>query len=119
ANSTLIFTPSGTSNGRKRGSLNDNGQVVFRFDLNDGRRGIAVGNPLTTATASCVGDCDGGGDVTVNEIITMVGIALGSAPLSTCRIGDADASGDISVNEIIKAVGFALRSCPAGNTSAA
>jgi hypothetical protein len=51
--------------------------------------------------------------VTVNELITMVNIALGAAPLSACPIGDADGSGDITVNEIITAVGFALNRCPA------
>ena len=61
-----------------------------------------------------MGDCDGSGDVTVNEIITMANIALGTFPLSACQVGDADGSGDITVNEIIAAVGFALTSCPSG-----
>jgi hypothetical protein len=68
----------------------------------------------TPVAPQCVGDCDGSGDVTVNEIITMVNIALGTLPLSACQVGDADGSGDITVNEIIAAVGFALTSCPSG-----
>ena len=54
----------------------------------------------------------GDGEVTVNEIITMVNIALGIAPLSECPAGDTDASGDIAVNEIITAVNNALGGCP-------
>lgn len=62
-------------------------------------------------TPACVGDCDGGGAVTVNELITMVNIALGSAPLSGCPSGDADGTGNITVNEIIQSVNFALGGC--------
>jgi len=60
----------------------------------------------------CSGECDASGDVTVNELIQMVNIALGTSPLSICPIGDVDCSGDITVNEIIKAVGYALSNCP-------
>lgn len=73
----------------------------------------------TPATVPCVGDCDGSGDVTVNEIIAMVNIALGSAPLSSCAVGDADHSDDITVNEIIAAVNNALGVCPTGPRTAA
>src|ERR1700687_2046780 len=65
------------------------------------------------ATAQCVGDCDGSGDVTVNELITMVNIALNLQPLSACVAGDADSSGDITVNEIIAGVNNALSQCTA------
>jgi hypothetical protein len=69
--------------------------------------------PTPTGTPnSCTGDCDGSGDVTVNELILMVNIALGNADISTCVAGDADGSGDITINEIIGAVGFALNGCP-------
>jgi hypothetical protein len=60
----------------------------------------------------CVGDCDGNGVVTVDGVVKMVNIALGTAELSVCPIGDADGSGDITVDEIITAVGFALSACP-------
>jgi hypothetical protein len=57
------------------------------------------------------GDCDGRGSVTVNELITMVNIALGNSLLSTCPVGDADGFGDITPNEIIQAVNNALNGC--------
>jgi CSLREA domain-containing protein len=62
---------------------------------------------------SCHGDCGNDGAVTVNEIITMVNIALGTANVSSCIAGDADGSGDITINEIIAAVNNALTACPA------
>ena len=66
----------------------------------------------TPPPGGCVGDCDGSGQVTVNELIIMVNIALGNLPLSACTVGDVDDSGTITVNEIIVAVNNALTSCP-------
>jgi CSLREA domain-containing protein len=68
----------------------------------------------TATSFPCVGDCDASGEVPVNELITMVNIALGNAPLSACTAGDADGSGDITINEIIAAVNNALDGCVAG-----
>lgn len=72
---------------------------------------LTLGAVASSARAACVGDCDGSGDVTVNELIAMVNIALGNAPLSTCLAGDANGSGDITVNEIVQAVSSALTGC--------
>jgi hypothetical protein len=66
------------------------------------------------AAAACVGDCSGDGEVTVNELITMVNIALGNSPVSACPVGDANGDGEITVNEIISGVNNALNGCPAG-----
>jgi hypothetical protein len=133
-NSTLIFEPSVTYNGKKRSSLNERGEIVFRFDLDDGRRGIAVANPFvasatptptpsptptstdtpqptpTAAAAACVGDCDGGGDVTVNELIVLVNIALGSAQPSACPHGVSSRSA-VDIALIVQAVNNALNGC--------
>ncbi len=62
--------------------------------------------------AQCVGDCGGDNEVTVDEIITMVNIALGSAQVSACPVGDANNDGEITVDEIIQAVNNALNGCP-------
>lgn len=64
-----------------------------------------------SAAPICTGDCSGDGEVTVNEIITMVNIALGSAELGACGAGDANADGEITVNEIVAAVNKALAGC--------
>jgi len=69
--------------------------------------------PPTPTPAPCVGDCNGSGEVTINEIIRMVSIALGNTPLSACRGGDADHSQGITVDEIIAAVNDALDGCEA------
>jgi hypothetical protein len=66
----------------------------------------------TTPLPSCVGDCNGDGTVTVDEILTMVSIALGNADVSTCSAGDANRDGRITVDEILTAVNNALNGCP-------
>jgi hypothetical protein len=68
--------------------------------------------PTPTPSVACVGDCDGSGDVTVSELVTMVNIALDSLPPEACLAGDADGNGSIEVNEIVAAVSNALNGCP-------
>jgi hypothetical protein len=74
---------------------------------------VTIANATVTimGTAVCTGDCNGDGEVTVNELITMVNIALGSANVSTCAAGDANGDGEITINEIIAGVNNALNGC--------
>lgn len=67
----------------------------------------------TSTPRPCVGDCNGDAQVTVNELITMVNIALGNSPVSACAAGDANGDGAITINEIIAAVNNALNGCRA------
>jgi hypothetical protein len=59
----------------------------------------------------CAGDCDGDGDVTVNELIIGVNIALGSQPVERCEAVDDNEDGVCTVNELIRAVNAALGGC--------
>lgn len=65
----------------------------------------------TTPAGGCIGDCDGGGTVTVDEIVTMVNIALGTQPVGNCLAGDSDGSNSITVDEILSAIQNALNGC--------
>jgi hypothetical protein len=68
--------------------------------------------PTPTSTPTpCVGDCNDDGSITVDEILTMVNIALGNADISECEPGDADHNGQITVDEILAAVDEALNGC--------
>jgi hypothetical protein len=49
--------------------------------------------------------------VTIDELITMVNIALGTKPVSECSVGDTSGDGDITIDEIIQAVNRALNGC--------
>ena len=60
------------------------------------------------AQTPCVGDCDGKEDVTVNEIITLVNIALGNGDLSACPSGTGT---EVTIVVIIQAVNNALEGC--------
>src|SRR5262249_28230721 len=72
----------------------------------------ATPTPTGTPEAVCVGDCNGSGEVTVNEVILGVNIALGQLQLDACPAFDVDGSGSVTVNELIMAVNNALSGCP-------
>jgi hypothetical protein len=58
-----------------------------------------------------VGDCNVDGVVTVEEIVSMVNIALGNASLPLCSAGDRNGDQQITVEEILSAVNGALDGC--------
>ncbi|HVM96896.1 MAG TPA: hypothetical protein VMT89_10930, partial [Candidatus Acidoferrales bacterium] len=68
---------------------------------------------IHTATAACVGDCNGDGSVTVDEIVSGVSIALESTALSACASFDANGDGAVTIDELLLAINNALNSCPA------
>ncbi|MBI3782418.1 MAG: hypothetical protein HY270_03345 [Deltaproteobacteria bacterium] len=75
--------------------------------------------PTATATATarenaCVGDCGSDGEVTVDELITGVNVALGVTPLSACPVFDANGDGEVTIDELLQAVNSALNACPVG-----
>ena len=65
----------------------------------------------SSATAQCVGDCNGDQEVAINELITGVNIALGNAEVSTCPEFDENGDGEVAINELIMAVNNALNGC--------
>ena len=52
----------------------------------------------------------------MEEILTMVNIALGNASVSQCEPGDANSDTHITVDEILTAVNNALEGCPPART---
>ena len=69
--------------------------------------------PPTAAPTSiaCIGDCNGSGSVTVDEIIAGVRIALGSQALEACIALDPNADNAVEVFELVAAVNNALTGC--------
>ena len=63
-------------------------------------------------TPQCAGDCDGSGQVTVDEILRAVAIALASETLEVCRGLDLDHNRQVTVDEILTTVRLALEGCP-------
>jgi hypothetical protein len=50
--------------------------------------------------------------VTIDELLTEVGIDLGDTDITACTAGDRNGAGAISIDEILTAVGNALYGCP-------
>ena len=65
------------------------------------------------APQECIGDCAGTQNVAVNDIITLVNIALGIAQPAACPHGIAHGT-DVTVAVIIQAVNNALTGCGVG-----
>ena len=61
--------------------------------------------------AQCIGDCNDDDQVTVDEVITGVNIALDVTPLTECTTFDVNQSKTVSVDEILAAVSNALNGC--------
>jgi hypothetical protein len=67
--------------------------------------------PHQARVCSCVGDCDESAEVTVDELVTLVNVDLGSQGWSACPLGDANSDGEVTVDEILLAVDHALYGC--------
>jgi hypothetical protein len=66
----------------------------------------------TPATAqTCVGDCNGNGTATIDELVRGVNILLERAALELCPSLDASGDGTVAVNELVRAVADLLYGC--------
>ena len=66
---------------------------------------------MSNASATCAGDCDNSGAVTVEELVRGVSIALGTLPLDQCQRFDCHATGQVTIDCLINAVSAALNGC--------
>lgn len=67
---------------------------------------------VPAAAIACSGDCNGDREVTVDEIVSLVSIALGTRDAATCVAGDTSGDGEITVDELQAAINAALDGCP-------
>ncbi len=74
---------------------------------------VCQGAPCASLVRKRVCDCNKSGDVTVDEVITGVNIALGTAVVSACGEADGDGDLNVSVDEVITGVNAALSGVPA------
>ncbi|MFN8643007.1 MAG: LamG-like jellyroll fold domain-containing protein [Candidatus Binatia bacterium] len=68
--------------------------------------------PARGVETACAGDCDRQAQVTVDELVRLIGVALGTGALAACPSGDGNGDGEITIDEILAAVGNALGGCP-------
>ncbi len=88
---------------------------------------LAVALALTLPTASrravlaavsppCIGDCQGTGTISIDSLVTLVGVALGHTALSSCPLGVPEGA-QVDVALIVEAVNNALHGCPAAQAT--
>ncbi len=89
---------------------------TFRSVLAIGMAGLLAMAALPEAArGACYGDCNADASVTVNELITLINIALGTAPVTACPGSATDGQGHSpEIPDIIDAVDNALLGCPSG-----
>ena len=78
---------------------------------------LALGMAPSAGAAQCLGDCNGDGTVSVDELISAVNIALGNSGVAVCLNADGNADGGVTIDEILTAVNNALNGCPAAGTA--
>jgi hypothetical protein len=66
---------------------------------------------LAPSASACPGDCCADGHVSVDDLVTGVGIALGTHLLGDCSSLDTNRDGRVSVSELITAVRSGLGEC--------
>lgn len=74
----------------------------------------ALSTPTSAATphVACAGDCNGTGEVTINELLLGVNIALGSMSVAACPAFGKGGEVAVTVADLVRAVGAALNGCP-------
>jgi hypothetical protein len=106
--------------GTVRGDTPGNYHTAFTVppDVSGGAHTVRVvtgQNEIGSATfiispALCVGDCDADGHVTVDEILSLVGVVLAAGDLPACPAGTPPGA-PVTISEIIQAVHNALNGC--------
>lgn len=88
--------------------------ITFRLKAQGFIRSERYTVVLSNEGSACAGDCDGNGEVTVDEILVIVNMGLGTVAPTACEAADLDGSETVTVDEIVTAVNRALEGCPAG-----
>ncbi|MBI3781945.1 MAG: S8 family serine peptidase [Deltaproteobacteria bacterium] len=75
---------------------------------------LAPGVEIVSSGLKCPGDCDGNGEITHDELLTLIDVDLGIADYRACAAGDSNGTEVVTVDEIVKAVGHSIAGCPNG-----
>ena len=116
----------GCTGGGDDGGGGGGGRIAVHYTVDDGFAGVTTssvnggaggagrsGAPGTLLFIGCLGDCNGDERVTVDELVRMVNVALGTINVRACLAGDGDHNRAIVVNKIVGAVNNALSGCGA------
>ena len=98
-------SPSPTPSQTRTTTASPSATVTPTTDLNS--------TPTSTPTAGCVGDCNGGGSVTVDEVVSLVNIGAGEPDPPSCPQGILGGS-TVDLTLLVEAVTNALGQCSPG-----
>ncbi len=90
--------------------------VVWNSDVTRSPNGELIGGDvygrfIAPPSLACAGDCGVDNVVTIDELITMVNVAVSSDNVSACLAGDPSLDNMISAGEIFTALSNALAGC--------
>ncbi len=80
------------------------------------RTAITEDGAIEIGGSVCGGDCDGSGEVEIDEVLRCVRIGFGAAPLSRCPAADTNLDGSLTLEEIVAAVRHAQSGCSPGSS---
>jgi cysteine-rich repeat protein len=112
--SSSTATPSASATATPTGTTTSTATAVDTPSPTSTSSSTATPSASATATRTpinCVGDCNGDGRVTVEEMIRGVSIALGTSPTALCPAMDRNQDSEIGIFELINAVSNALEGC--------
>jgi len=91
------------------------GSDMFTFAAWDGSTDSNLGTIALEVQppGPCVADCNHSGNVSVDELVLAVHIALGMTPIEACHEADADANDRVTVDDVVAAVAAAVSGCTA------
>lgn len=104
-----VAVPSSTARGRY--SLRCSDSPAFRaFDEFENRLDLTCVDG-SIEVVPCIGDCNGDGAVSVDELVMGVTIALEESRVETCHAFDFSGDGAVTIDEILGGIGRALAGC--------
>jgi len=72
---------------------------------------LSVASPSLAQEEACIGDCDGDGEVSFAELITLVEAGVGAGQAAACGV-----DGEVVIDHVVQATGFASNGCPVAGT---
>lgn len=113
ASPTLTSTPSASPSAPPTQTWTPSATATFTASPTPTPSSTATPLPShTPAQAVCPGDCNLDDEVTVDEILRLVNVALGLQHVDVCPAGDSNGDSEVTIDEILQAVNSALNGCP-------
>lgn len=81
------------------------------FAATDGKHARALWALPAPTGDTCSGDCSGNREVSIDELVSAIGIALGDTGTEHCPSIDRDADGHVTIDDLVAGVSHASSGC--------